>query len=248
MDSRLEHVSFSLLFSTLSQRKVIKLFSSLLMERRVIFCAHSLSLLSGCAHALMALLYPFEWQVSDFDDHYQFCCCFCFFVELRNLTIESVVQFYKVSVNTHHTPSHPHTLTQHVFIPVLPSSLIDFVCSPLPYIIGISPACIKQIDTMETMEEAVIIDLDKKKFIRQVWISLCPHSTTQNLLDCIVSLFIQIYCSIFLFRRLVTKRPSCQASYSSIWNTPSAPQPSVQSTQKNHLLRKQLQVERMTLS
>lgn len=63
MDSRLEHVNFSLLFSTLSPRKIIQLFSSLLLERRVILCAHSLSLISGCAHALLALLYPFEWQV-----------------------------------------------------------------------------------------------------------------------------------------------------------------------------------------
>ena len=29
----------------------------------MVLCAHSLSLLSGCAHALMALLYPFQWQV-----------------------------------------------------------------------------------------------------------------------------------------------------------------------------------------
>jgi hypothetical protein len=63
MDSRLEYVDFSLLFNTLSQRKVIQVFSSLLMERRVILCAQSLSLVSGCAHALLALLYPFEWQV-----------------------------------------------------------------------------------------------------------------------------------------------------------------------------------------
>ena len=62
----------------------------------------SLSLLTGCAHALLALLYPFDWQ--------------------------------------------------HVFIPVLPTSLIDFVCSPLPYIIGINPSCIKQLDELE-MEE-----------------------------------------------------------------------------------------------
>ena len=56
---------------------------------------------------------------------------------------------------------------QHVFIPILPSGLIDFVCSPLPYIIGINPSCIKQIETMETMEETLIVDLEKK-FIRKV--------------------------------------------------------------------------------
>ena len=50
---------------------------------------------------------------------------------------------------------------------VLPSGLIDFVCSPLPYIIGINPSCIKQIETMETMEETLIVDLEKK-FIRKV--------------------------------------------------------------------------------
>ena len=62
----------------------------------------------------------------------------------------------------------PSLPPQHVFIPVLPSSLIDFVCSPLPYIIGINPSCIKQIETMETMEEALIVDLEKKKFVRKV--------------------------------------------------------------------------------
>ena len=62
----------------------------------------------------------------------------------------------------------PPSPSQHVFIPVLPGSLIDFVCSPLPYIIGINPSCIKQIETMETMEEALIVDLEKKKFVRKV--------------------------------------------------------------------------------
>ena len=141
LDSRLEHVNFSLLFSTLSQRKVIQLFSSLLMERRVILCAHSLSLLSGCAHALLALLYPFEWQVS-----------VCSVVIVTKKLRYQPVSFL---------------LLQHVFIPVLPSSLIDFVCSPLPYIIGISPSTIKQLDTME-MDEAVVIDLEKKKFFMKV--------------------------------------------------------------------------------
>ena len=35
-------VDFSMLFSTLSCRKIIQLFSSMLMERRIILCAHSL--------------------------------------------------------------------------------------------------------------------------------------------------------------------------------------------------------------
>ena len=121
-------MDFSLLFTTLSPRKIVQIVSSMLMERRIILAATSLrylaylrtshftsfhlpwffyclpfSLISSCGHALLALLYPFEWQ--------------------------------------------------HVFIPVLPSNLIDFVCSPLPYLIGMNPSCLKQLDSMESMEE-----------------------------------------------------------------------------------------------
>lgn len=42
LDSRLEHVDFSLLFATLSPRKIIQLFSSMLMERRIILCSSNL--------------------------------------------------------------------------------------------------------------------------------------------------------------------------------------------------------------
>ena len=61
---------------------------------------------------------------------------------------------------------------------LLPSTACFHSCSPkwshrlcllpLPYIIDINPSCIKQIETMETMEEALIVDLEKKKFIRKV--------------------------------------------------------------------------------
>ncbi|KAG7276675.1 hypothetical protein CRUP_032024 [Coryphaenoides rupestris] len=43
MDSRLEHVDFDSLFSCLSVRQVIRVFASLLLERRVIFVADKLS-------------------------------------------------------------------------------------------------------------------------------------------------------------------------------------------------------------
>lgn len=41
-DSRLEHVDFDSLFSCLSVRQVIRVFASLLLERRVIFVADKL--------------------------------------------------------------------------------------------------------------------------------------------------------------------------------------------------------------
>uniref|UniRef100_A0A8C2IBF5 DENN domain containing 2B n=1 Tax=Cyprinus carpio TaxID=7962 RepID=A0A8C2IBF5_CYPCA len=87
MDSRLEHVDFESLFSCLSVRQVVRVFASLLLERRVIFVADKLSTLSSCVHAVVALLYPFSWQ--------------------------------------------------HTFIPVLPTSMVDIVCCPTPFLVGI---------------------------------------------------------------------------------------------------------------
>ncbi|KAJ8380467.1 hypothetical protein SKAU_G00012450 [Synaphobranchus kaupii] len=58
-DSRLEHVDFECLFSSLSLRLLLRVFASLLLERRVIFTADKLSTLSQCCHAVVALLYPF---------------------------------------------------------------------------------------------------------------------------------------------------------------------------------------------
>ncbi|KAL8169875.1 UNVERIFIED_CONTAM: Suppression of tumorigenicity 5 protein [Gekko kuhli] len=42
MDSRLEHVDFECLFKCLSIRQIIRIFASLLLERRVIFIADKL--------------------------------------------------------------------------------------------------------------------------------------------------------------------------------------------------------------
>ncbi|KAG9461382.1 hypothetical protein GDO78_017058 [Eleutherodactylus coqui] len=42
MDSRLEHVDFECLFRCLSIRQIIRIFASLLLERRVIFVAEKL--------------------------------------------------------------------------------------------------------------------------------------------------------------------------------------------------------------
>lgn len=39
------------------------IFVSLLLERRIIFCATKLSVLSSCIQAAVALVYPFTWQV-----------------------------------------------------------------------------------------------------------------------------------------------------------------------------------------
>lgn len=62
VDSRLEHVDFDSLLQCLSVGKLLQVFASLLLERRVIFVADKLSVLSRCSHAVLALLYPFTWQ------------------------------------------------------------------------------------------------------------------------------------------------------------------------------------------
>ncbi|XP_037627984.1 DENN domain-containing protein 2C [Sebastes umbrosus] len=62
VDSRLEHVDFDSLLECLSVGNLLQVFASLLLERRVIFIADKLSVLSRCSHAVLALLYPFTWQ------------------------------------------------------------------------------------------------------------------------------------------------------------------------------------------
>jgi len=58
---------------------------------------------------------------------------------------------------------------QHIFIPVLPQSLIDYVCSPVPFVIGVlsnHKAYIEELRQDGQMEEDVLkVDLDTGKII-----------------------------------------------------------------------------------
>ncbi|XP_052587564.1 DENN domain-containing protein 2C [Peromyscus californicus insignis] len=117
LDSRLEHVDFECLFKCLSVCRLIRVWASLLLERRVIFVANSLSTLSKCGHAVVATLYPFTWQ--------------------------------------------------HTYIPVLPVSMIDIVCSPTPFLIGILSCSLPQLQDLP-IEEVLIVDLCADKFLQEV--------------------------------------------------------------------------------
>ncbi|CAH1787403.1 unnamed protein product [Owenia fusiformis] len=108
-DSRLEHVNYEFLFTILGIDNTLMVFASILLERRILFTAGKLSILSPCIHAMTSLLYPFTWQ--------------------------------------------------HTFIPVLPSALIDIVCSPTPYIIGVLSDCVPQLEGLP-MDEVLIVNLD----------------------------------------------------------------------------------------
>ncbi|KGL84911.1 Suppression of tumorigenicity 5 protein, partial [Tinamus guttatus] len=116
-DSRLEHVDFECLFKCLSVRQIIRIFASLLLERRVIFVADKLSTLSSCSHAVVALLYPFSWQ--------------------------------------------------HTFIPVLPASMIDIVCCPTPFLVGLLSSSLPKLKELP-VEEALMVNLGSDRFIRQM--------------------------------------------------------------------------------
>uniref|UniRef100_A0A672HLP0 UDENN domain-containing protein n=1 Tax=Salarias fasciatus TaxID=181472 RepID=A0A672HLP0_SALFA len=111
-DSRLEHVDFECLFSSLNLRLLLRVFASLLLERRVIFTADKLSTLSQCCHAVVALLYPFTWQ--------------------------------------------------HTYIPVLPPSMLDIVCTPTPFIVGLLSS------SLPRLKELPIEELDDED-------SILPH-------------------------------------------------------------------------
>ncbi|KJE91294.1 hypothetical protein, variant [Capsaspora owczarzaki ATCC 30864] len=116
--ARLEQVHYTPLFDALGITGVLQVFAALTLERRVLFCASSLTTLSACVHAATALLYPFSWQ--------------------------------------------------NVYIPVLPHALLDFVCSPMPFVIGILSSCKPLLQTMPMESEVLIVDLDSGKFLAQV--------------------------------------------------------------------------------
>ncbi|KAH0618954.1 hypothetical protein JD844_018530 [Phrynosoma platyrhinos] len=56
---------------------------------------------------------------------------------------------------------------QHTYIPVLPTSMIDIVCSPTPFLIGILSCSLTQLQDLP-IEEVLIVDLCDDKFLQQV--------------------------------------------------------------------------------
>ena len=50
------------LLKRLKTETLLKVFASILLERRLIFVAKDLNTLSTCIHSITSLLYPFSWQ------------------------------------------------------------------------------------------------------------------------------------------------------------------------------------------
>ncbi|XP_065669380.1 DENN domain-containing protein 2B isoform X4 [Hydra vulgaris] len=53
---------------------------------------------------------------------------------------------------------------EHTYIPVLPTKLIEIVCLPSPYLIGVLPSAVVEINDLP-VEEVIVIDLDSKKIL-----------------------------------------------------------------------------------
>jgi len=106
------HVDYSDLFQIFDDTKIIKIFASLLFERRILFISSNLGRLSSVIHAAASLLTPFAWQ--------------------------------------------------HVFIPILPARLIDYVLAPMPFVVGVHSSMTNTISKQSSsMEEVVYVNIDQ---------------------------------------------------------------------------------------
>lgn len=54
---------------------------------------------------------------------------------------------------------------KHIYIPVLPKSLLSFVCAPMPFVVGILKSELDEV-LRQPMDEVLIIDVDNNYFIR----------------------------------------------------------------------------------
>jgi len=54
---------------------------------------------------------------------------------------------------------------QHIYIPVLPRSLLSFVCAPMPFVVGVLRTELDEVLSLP-MDEVLVIDIDNNHFIR----------------------------------------------------------------------------------
>ncbi|CAI5635795.1 DENN domain-containing protein 2A isoform X3 [Oreochromis niloticus] len=56
---------------------------------------------------------------------------------------------------------------QHTYIPVLPSAMLDIVCTPTPFIVGLLSSSLPQLTELP-LEEVLVVDLGSSRFLRQL--------------------------------------------------------------------------------
>ena len=96
----------------------------MLHERRILFISKSLKKLTSSIFAAESLIYPMYWQVRPLcaalflrPSVFPAPCCNCSMLLSRLI----LLNFFP----------------QHIFIPVLPESLVDYISAPMPYLIGV---------------------------------------------------------------------------------------------------------------
>ncbi|XP_036978362.1 DENN domain-containing protein 2A-like isoform X2 [Acanthopagrus latus] len=56
---------------------------------------------------------------------------------------------------------------QHTYIPVLPTAMLDIVCTPTPFIVGLLSSTLPQLTELP-LEEVLVVDLGNNRFLRQL--------------------------------------------------------------------------------
>eukprot|EP01104_Vermistella_antarctica_P000352 TRINITY_DN1043_c1_g1_i1.p1 TRINITY_DN1043_c1_g1~~TRINITY_DN1043_c1_g1_i1.p1 ORF type:complete len:956 (+),score=166.81 TRINITY_DN1043_c1_g1_i1:479-3346(+) len=54
---------------------------------------------------------------------------------------------------------------QHIYVPVLPRSLLNFCCAPMPFVVGVLETYLPEVGNLP-LDEVMIVDLDDNEFIR----------------------------------------------------------------------------------
>ncbi|XP_074971274.1 DENN domain-containing protein 2C isoform X2 [Phalacrocorax aristotelis] len=133
------------------------------------------SFLPGAGNEVMELCRPLDSRL----EHVDFECLFkCLSVShtiqvFASLLLERRVIFVADNLSTLSKCGHAAVATlypftwQHTYIPVLPASMIDIVCSPTPFLIGILSCSLPQLQDLP-IEEVLIVDLCADKFLQEV--------------------------------------------------------------------------------
>ncbi|XP_059151510.1 DENN domain-containing protein 1C-like isoform X2 [Physella acuta] len=103
-------------YSAVDLDNMMRIFASMLHERRIYMTSKKLSRLTACIHAAEGLLYPMHWQ--------------------------------------------------HLYIPILPAHLIDYISAPMPYLIGVHKNLIEKLEKNRVdVGDAVVVDLDNNTVV-----------------------------------------------------------------------------------
>ncbi|KAJ7331803.1 hypothetical protein JRQ81_013983 [Phrynocephalus forsythii] len=133
------------------------------------------SFLPGAGNEVIELCRPLDSRL----EHVDFECLFkCLSVShliqvCASLLLERRVIFVADNLSTLSKCGHAVVATlypftwQHTYIPVLPASMIDIVCSPTPFLIGILSCSLTHLQDLP-IEEVLIVDLCADKFLQQV--------------------------------------------------------------------------------